>query len=273
MAQKRGGAPARRGYTGPVTVQTQIRRLARGAISTLRRERVSHEGMILPGRHLRFGGRHFQQNEAFASSARKEAMRLVTSFGLNLDSSLLEIGCGPGRLPIGILDRVGDIRRYQGLDVSRTPIEWCQKNITCHHPSFVFTHVDVQNDRYNKSGTLTQEELRLPADDASVDIVYLYSVFSHLRAPDVGAYLREFRRVLKKNGHVFLTAFVEDNVPEEEENPAHYGPMEWRGALHCVRFSSVFFRGMIAASGFRIDREEHGAETDGQTGFYLSVAA
>ena len=37
---------------------------------------------------------------------------------------------------------------------------------------------------------------------------------------DVIFYLKEFNRILKPGGRVYMTAFVEENVPEEEENPA-----------------------------------------------------
>lgn len=241
----------------------------RRALSLLHPHSARYEGMILPPKHIRFGGSHFQQDSAFAQSARNEAERLQWHCGLTLDSRVLDIGCGPGRLPIGILNRVGDIQKYHGIDVSMTPVRWCTRHITRKHPTFRFTHINVYNQRYNKTGTSSQTEFRLPVEENAADIIYLYSVFSHLKRDDIAAYLREFRRVLAPAGNIFLTAFVEADVPDETENPADYGDIPWHGPLHCVRFSNTFFKDLLAHHGFAINRQDYGAETDGQSGFFL----
>ena len=94
-----------------------------------------------------------------------------------------------------------------------------------------------------------------------------------MRSAGVGAYLEEFRRLLVPGGRVFLTAFVEPGVTDEEVNPQGYGELKWSGPLHCVRFGREFFEGMIRDRGFGVDAMEHGAETDGQSGFYLTSSA
>lgn len=250
-----------------------LRRVARRALAVLQPEVVTHDGMRIPAKRLRFGGRHFQADDAFVSSARAEADRLVRCCGLQRESSVLEIGCGPGRLPLGILDRVGDVRSYVGIDVSETPIDWCRRHISREHPDFRFVHIDVHNPRYNPAGGSAQSALRLPVDDASVDIIYHYSVFSHLRESDIRAYLREFRRVLRPSGKIFFTAFVEQDVPQEEENPSGYGDLDWHGPLHCVRFEDGFFRRMLQDEGFTVTAFEYGKETDGQSSFLLQGTA
>lgn len=253
-----------------MTLTKRLKRAASGALSLVRPEATVHDGVLIPARHLRFGGRYFQADADFVSSARREADRLVAKCGLTKEGSVLDIGCGPGRLPIGILDRVGEIKDYLGVDVSRTPIRWCKRHIASRHPSFRFLHIDVENPRYNRSGSMRQEEFRLPIDADSADVIYLYSVFSHLLPADIEPYLAEFSRVLKRTGKVFLTAFVEDGVPDVSENPEDYGDGEWKGPLHCVRFESGYFRDLLDRHGFLIDAVEHGVETDGQSGFYLS---
>ena len=242
---------------------------ARKLYSLMQPDSVRFENMVLPAPELRFGGEYFKADQAFAEAARKEADRLVRHCGLTLASSLVEIGCGPGRLPIGIIDRVGEIRSYHGLDVSRNSVAWCKKHIARRHPSYRFVHIDVVNSRYNEGGTIAQEKLRLPLDNNSADIIFLYSVFSHLKTNDVQAYLGEFARLLKPGGTLFLTAFVEPDVPPESENPPDYRGGNWDGPLHCVRFEEGFFRKLLAENGFEIVREEHGTETDGQSALYI----
>lgn len=242
---------------------------ARKIYSLVQSDSVRYENMVLPAPRLRFGGDCFKADRDFAQSARGEADRLVKHCGLTKESSLVEIGCGPGRLPIGIIDRVGEIRSYQGLDLNRPSIEWCRKHITPRHPAYRFTHVDVANSRYNPAGSLAQTQFRLPVEDRSADIIYLYSVFSHLLTDDVRSSLREFSRILRPQGTLFLTAFVEENVPAEQENPQGYQGRQWDGPLHCVRFEEGYFSRLLAEYGFQTVRKDHGTETDGQSAFFI----
>ncbi len=239
-------------------------------VNPLRSQTINYGGVILPAKHLRFGGKNFQKDKDFFDSACGEAERLVQHCGLTLDSRVLEIGCGPGRLPIGILQKVGDIRQYSAIDVDRKSIEWCKRYIHKGHPAFTFTHIDVANLRYNKKGKIAQTGIRLPFADHSFDIIYLYSVFSHLTIEDVTAYCREFQRLLHPEGKVFITAFVEKDVPEMTVNPQDYRGCKWTGALHCVRYNGQFMEQLYKEHGFVVERFGYGEETNGQSAYYLS---
>ena len=232
-------------------------------------DRVRYKGMVLPPRRLRFCGSTFQDDDYFLSSGRKEAVRLTDRFGLTVDSSILDVGCGQGRLPIGILDRVGEVRKYRGVDVDETSIRWCQRYISRKHKTFQFDHINVKNARYNRSGVEVSGGFRFLYADAEFDIIYLYSVFSHMDAGDVRAYLREFRRILQPDGGMFLTAFVEEGVPNVTENPEGYR-LKWRGRLHGVRYDKLFLESMLAQNGFRVDEFDYEAESSGQSGLYIS---
>lgn len=224
---------------------------------------------VLPAKHLRFGGKEFKNDDFFLASAQSEAQRLVRRCGLSTSCAVLDIGCGVGRLPIGILDQVGDICTYCGVDVHSKSIQWCKLHIGDAHPSFKFQLVDVKNCCYNPSGSPLNGSFRLPFDDRSFNIIYLYSVFSHMMQDDVSVYLGEFSRLLRSDGTVFLTAFLEEGVPDVMENPPDYR-MKWNGPLHCVRFNLPFFTGLVRDAGLRMSRFEYGRETDGQSAIYLS---
>lgn len=251
-------------------VRSAIAVRARRATAPFRRKYVKHGGLVLPASHLRPGGKHFRHDEDFMSSATAEADRLVDVFGINAESSVLDIGCGVGRLPLGLLSRLGEVSCYHGLDVREKAIAWCEQFIVPDHPGCRFTLVDVSNARYNPDGATSAQASSLPIVDRSIDVAYLYSVFSHMLAVDVETYFQELSRVLKPTGHVFLSAFVEDDVPAQSVNPPDYH-REWIGDLHCVRLERGYFRGLAEAAGLRIDRIDYATETDGQTGVYLSV--
>jgi SAM-dependent methyltransferase len=228
---------------------------------------VSHAGLTLPPPSLRFCGEEFKDDAYFVKSARLEAQRLVQHAGLGSDRTVLDIGCGPGRLAIGILAELGGVARYTGVDVFRPAVEWCQRHLAPQHPNFRFIHVNDENERYNPKGKT--KDSRLPVADASVDVINLYSVFSHLTYGAIVNSLADMRRVISPKGHVFLTAFVEDDVPNYAINPPHYQE-EWKGALHCVRFNREFFESMLTEAGFRVTGFVHGRETNGQSALYLS---
>lgn len=226
---------------------------------------------ILPARHLRWGGQEFKDDAFFLASGRRETRRLIDKCGVTPESRILDVGCGVGRLPIGILSHMENLPRYWGIDVDADSINWCRRHIARDQSRFHFERIDMRNRRYNPRGPLFDSGFSLPFAGRAFSVIYLYSVFSHMMPGDIRAYLAEFRRLLEPAGRVFLTAFVEEDVPQVMENPPRYR-MNWRGPLHCVRYQKEFFESLLANAGLKIRTFEYGQETDGQTGFYLSLA-
>ena len=254
-------------------MQWPVIRLGRRVVSLFASDTVLHGGVVLPAKHLRSCGRKFRDDEHFLASAQAEAERLVERSGLTASSRVLDVGCGVGRLAIGVIGRIGAIRAYRGVDIDKEAIRWCQCHITLEHPAFQFFHVNVKHPRYNPRGKEIDTRLVLPFNDGEFDVVYLYSVFSHMLPRGIRAYLTEFQRLLSPSGKVFLTAFVEDDVPKVAVNPAGYRKMKWVGPLHCVRYEKGFFESLLAASGFRAEGFSYATETHGQSAFYVARGA
>jgi SAM-dependent methyltransferase len=229
---------------------------------------VKYRNVILPPRNLRYCGEAFKEDSYFIQSGIEETQRLTGSLGLTHKSYLLDIGCGPGRLPIGILKAIGEIN-YQGVDVDQKSIDWCNKYISRLHPSFRFIWVNAKNDRYNPEGIEMDGNFRLPFNFNSFDIIYLHSVFTNMLEKDVRIYIKEFSRVLKPCGRLFLTAFIEENVPDITVNPDNY-LRSCHGPLNIVRYEKNFFLSMFLDNGFNIQRFDHGLEFGGESGLYLA---
>jgi cyclopropane fatty-acyl-phospholipid synthase-like methyltransferase len=219
---------------------------------------------VLPPKKFRMGGRHFKNDQAFVRTAVRDVQRLERQAGLTSESRVLDWGCGAGRLAIGIREHLGRVQDYHGVDVQPELVEWAQEHLAA--PGFRFTCVDVGNERYNPDGS-TQRTLA--TDPASVDVFYAYSVFSHMNDEDTAAYLHLIANALDSDGRAFVTCFVEENVPDWEENPDGYGPLAWQGALHCTRFRRQHFEQHVADAGLAVDRFEYGKETDGQSLYVL----
>lgn len=233
-------------------------------------EYVQFGEAILPAKGLRYCGDEFKDDEYFFNSSVQEANRLIDNFGLNSDSVILDLGCGMGRLAIGILHQIEGMKAYYGVDISDRPIKWCQKYITSKNPHFQFQKLNVYNARYNPNGLVIDDDFTFPFAKNMFDIIYLYSVFSHMISDDVKVYLKEFKRILKPSGRIFLTAFVEEDVKPMEINPVNY-KHEWTGELHCVLYNRRYIETLFQKVGFKVDNFEYETETDNQSGYYLSV--
>jgi SAM-dependent methyltransferase len=233
-------------------------------------DHVRFDGAVLPPPEKRWCGPEFKDDAYFLRSAEGEAERL-RGMGCGPASRVLDVGCGYGRLAIGLVRLFGDLA-YLGLDVHRGSIDWCRRHLERAHPAYRFAWMNLENERYNPGGGAIGEAFRLPVESGSIDLAYLYSVASHLPEAHLRVYLAELARVLAPGGRVFLTAFVEEGVPPVVVNPPGYAFAKCAGPLHVVRYERGHLDAAIAAAGFHVDRFEHGVETDGQSGLYLSKA-
>jgi SAM-dependent methyltransferase len=230
-------------------------------------DHVTLGSSVLPAKHLRLGGAEFKDDSYFLASAKAEADRLRVHCHYVSGQSVLDVGCGVGRLPIGILAQAKSLSGYVGVDVDPAVISWCEKYLKS---GASFHAVNVLNQRYNPGGAALSGNFHFPFRDHSFDVLYLYSVFSHMLPDDINVYLAEFHRLMKTTGTLFFTAFAEDGVPDVSENPPDYR-MRWSSPLHCVRYEKSFLTRLLARQGFRISRFDYAQETDGQSAFYCHV--
>ena len=233
-----------------------------------RKQYVKVSGSIIAPPYRRWCGSEFKDDIFYLRSAEGEAYRLMNDLQCTNKSRVLDIGCGQGRLPIGILRVIGEMN-YIGLDVHQTSIDWCKHYIERVHPSFQFKHINVYNERYNQNGRKLESDFRFELEPESVDIVYLFSVFSHTTDEDMRVYLRDFSRILDSKGKIFFTTFVEEDVPNISINPENYRAA-CSGPLHIVRYNKSYLFSILDESGYSILDFAHGTEIGGQSAIYLS---
>jgi len=138
-------------------------------------------------------------------------------------SRVLEIGCGQGRIAFPLRYVLSTEGAYDGFDIDRSKIAFLQQVFTTAHPNFRFQYVDVHNSYYNPAGLLHGESFRFPYPDASFDIVYAASVFTHM-APHIAAnYFREAARVLKPTGRAIFSFFLLDVYRPGAPRPFAFG--------------------------------------------------
>ena len=146
-----------------------------------------------------------QSDRAYKDSALELVKELARAMPMLASKTVLDFGCGQGRLAYGLLFNGSLDIKYIGVDANESSIAWCKKNIHSVHSDFEFIHCNSHNARYNPEG----EDFKiLPLEQNCVDVIFLNSVFSHMLENDVTGCLKDFRRVIKDSGRVYLTAHV-----------------------------------------------------------------
>ena len=168
---------------------------------------------------------------------------------INRDTKILDFGCGQGRFANGLLASNHNIKTYVGIDTVLKSVDWCNKWLSQNNRDYTFIHLEAHNKRYNPS---VDKRPVLPIDSNTFDIAFLNSVFSHMLVTDIEFYLNELCRVLCNQGLLYLTAFIEDDVPNIEENPKEYLGKQTHGPLHRVRYEKSFFLDLLDKSGFSL---------------------
>ncbi len=198
------------------------------------------------------------------------AETVKTECRLRPDGSVLDLGCGVGRLAIGLLGYLAPTGRYEGLDIDAASIRWAQAHVQGKHAGVRFQVADVRNPQYNPGGRVAPEQYRLPFDDATFDVAFLHSVFTHMVPAQLERYLGELRRVVRRSGSTHISYYLLN--PE-----AHRLATEGKAALdfpfdfgsyrsisretpeYSVAFEESLIRELYRKHGLEIDEIAHGS--------------
>jgi glycosyltransferase involved in cell wall biosynthesis len=204
-----------------VQAQRLWRRRDRGQFKYRAIESVRSKGLLVPLDYLRYQQRRIQNhwrnrrfersNPTFAvpppaiafdafnkvdwnmyrDGGRKHAevfARVILDASTERNISVLEWGCGPGRILRHLPDLLGSrCGKLAGSDYNGETIAWCRKNLT--------------GIEFAENGLMPP----LPYPDESFDAIYSFSVFTHLSEAVQTAWARELMRVLKPGGVLLST--------------------------------------------------------------------
>ncbi|MCR5878090.1 class I SAM-dependent methyltransferase [Phenylobacterium sp. J367] len=139
------------------------------------------------------------------------ANTLIYAAALQPGQTILDLGCGCAKIARPLTRYLRDGGGYIGIDIGAACIAWCRQAFA-DYPNFRFHHADLFSARYNAKARTSAASYRFPVRSASVDVVFLGSVFTHMLPDGLENYLREIARVLKPGGRVIATYFVLDDV-------------------------------------------------------------
>jgi SAM-dependent methyltransferase len=143
------------------------------------------------------------------------AQLAIDAGGLQPHERILDVGSGIGRLAVPLTQYL-TTGTYTGFDVSRQAIRWCQQHVSSRYSNFSFSTVDVFSRHYNPRGRTKPEEFVFPCAAASMDVVFLGSILTHLTPPAAAQYVAETARVLRKGGRAVMTFFLLDDDVREK---------------------------------------------------------
>jgi SAM-dependent methyltransferase len=125
------------------------------------------------------------------------------------NSSMLDIGCGCKFVQAFLTEDL-PLGSYVGVDVFPQLIEFLKSNVT--DPRYSFHTLNAHNEMYNTEGEPLSENTRIPMEEASSDVICLYSVFTHLAPHDYVAMLKMLRRYVKPDGKLMFTLFLNERT-------------------------------------------------------------
>jgi ubiquinone/menaquinone biosynthesis C-methylase UbiE len=123
----------------------------------------------------------------------KVQRNLLLQHGLEDCQTLLDIGCGSGRLAYALKDIEG--LQYTGIDVVQDLLNYAQNK--CQRDDWQF---------------IKSTDFSLPRENDSTDMITAFSIFTHLLHEESYKYLMEAHRILKPGGKIVFS-FLDFSVP------------------------------------------------------------
>lgn len=232
----------------------------------------------LPPPELRFMG---EDDKKFVSIGNGLVRSLVSRAGLEPSSKVLDLGSGYGRLTHALLRTGWWDGDYVGIDLSQKHINWCNQNLGSDRVRFLFR--DLANDRYNPKGTVQPVDLTIPVED--VDVMALFSVFTHMWPTDIEAYLRLASSVLAPDGTMYATFFVFDwrwrlsDLLGRSERPLPNRHSSWcrymtaDDPLHVIAYKQEWITSACREAGLQVvDVHRRGKSHQSQTAVVIKRA-
>jgi SAM-dependent methyltransferase len=200
----------------------------------------------------------FLRGGALAAESLSE---LLVKNGASIDKmdAILDFGCGCGRV----------LRHWRGLtqtrvsgsDYNRLLVQWCQENLS---------FADVRLNRLSPP---------LDFDDAQFDLVYAFSVFTHLTPNLQLDWIKELARVLKPGGYVVVSTHGDSyshRLKPSERRLFDAGQLvvkddlEAPGHNTCAAYHPVAYVRDVLASGLEVvDFVPEGARGNPRQDMYL----
>ncbi|MGD1903746.1 MAG: methyltransferase domain-containing protein [Geitlerinemataceae cyanobacterium] len=152
------------------------------------------------------------------SACLKELPYLIEKANLTPDASILDYGCGWGRLAYASSNYLSSKGLYLGLDISKFAIDSLKAGYSSF-PNFEFIFQDISTDEnyiYIQEGKSSKSQAKssepvLPIEyEGKFDVVFSHSVFTHMWREGIQHVLKEQAKVLGSGGYGINTWLIVD---------------------------------------------------------------
>jgi SAM-dependent methyltransferase len=148
--------------------------------------------------------------------------------------TILDFGCGCGRLARKLIQQDPRPQHYVGLDLHAGMINWCTENLAPRAPGFEFHHHDVLYGAFNP-GADKPLHRPLGLGDTRFSLAVAISVFTHLTQMQTEIYLAELAAVLEPAGALRSSWFLFDKrdfpMMQAEQNTLFINEFDVRNAV------------------------------------------
>lgn len=193
------------------TAKSTLRHVVHTAYDRLDRRR--NVNPLVPPRQINpnigFIPRRAAYAQEFIASGSRIAEMLASYADLRPAQSVLDIGCGIGRVARALTTVIQPPGQYRGFDVDPKAVAWCRR---AYRPltNFAFAYAPVGYLNVRGGAPIRGEDFIFPYPDATIDLAFSVSVYTHLSRSVVDHYLAETARVLRPGGTCVNTFFVID---------------------------------------------------------------
>ena len=157
-------------------------------------------------------------------------MRLRSLQMVNAGATVLDVGCGCGRLARQLLAL--PIASYTGFDRHPGMIAWAAAHLI--DPRFIFLHVDVISGysvEDGEVGTIPPTAFVFPFPNNTFTDIIAASVLTHINLVDGESYLHQMARVLIPGGKIFCTVALTPTTIEHSPWDAGYSLEDLQAAI------------------------------------------